>query len=137
MTPVGGGQCSRCLRGSHTRQFTWKSISIMSIRGHRWTWEEERRAGPREKERETLFPVLYLPCFSSLKPFPQRSGLGRKQTSAVDHDKQSASLPFVSPLKTAVTHEEKLQQLHLHETLSALSQHGNWNLKPTAELVLR
>lgn len=68
-------------------------------------WERE---GWRGEERETLIYPFY-PCCIFLPSFTAQTistaeCTGYKKTSAVDHDKQSASLPFVS-LKTTELHE--------------------------------
>lgn len=64
--------------------------------------EEESRT-----ERDSHFPFSSLLYFSSLFRCPDHfhSRVAWPETSAVNHDKQSASLPFVSPLKTALMHE--------------------------------
>lgn len=68
--------------------------------------------GPRENERDrprkTLISSFY-PCCIFLPSFTAQTistaeCTGHKKTSAVDHDKQSVSLPFVS-LKTTEVHE--------------------------------
>lgn len=67
-----------------------------------------KKENERDRPRETLiFPFypccIFLPSFTA-QTISTAECTGHKKTSAVDHDKQSASLPFVS-LKTTELHE--------------------------------
>lgn len=68
----------------------------------------KKNVNERDRPRGTLISPFY-PCCIFLPSFTAQTistaeCTGHKKTSAVDHDKQSASLPFVS-LKTTELHE--------------------------------